>query len=117
MAEAVWCQIESQHFWSCDLRAGSGGPIDGWLSQTESALADPDKLEALVSGILRAQAYRGEAATALGEDRYALIRDRSTPAQVFRQGAVRHGIGVAGAACKQHRSNGASTGFQRDHRI
>lgn len=37
---------------------------------------DPNMLQALVAGILRAQAYRGEAPTALGTERYAMIRAR-----------------------------------------
>ncbi len=50
------------------------------LSASEQAKADPAALQAMLAGILRAQAYRGEAPTDLGQDRFALIRDRKEPA-------------------------------------
>ena len=50
------------------------------LSDTALAQSDPKALEAVLAGILRAQAYQGEAPTEVGDDRYALIRDRKEPA-------------------------------------
>ena len=55
------------------------------LSATEQAKADPAALQALLAGILRAQAYRGEAPTDLGQDRFALIRDRKEPAALLAE--------------------------------
>lgn len=50
------------------------------LSGSAQAQADPAALKTLVAGVLRAQSFRGEAATEVGKDRYALIRDRKEPA-------------------------------------
>lgn len=52
------------------------------LSQSELG-QDPAKLEALVAGALRAQAYQGEAAAALGADRFALVRGSSEPTEAM----------------------------------
>lgn len=52
------------------------------LSKSEIA-ADPARLEALVAGTLRAQAYRGEAATEVGPDRYALVHSGNEPAEAL----------------------------------
>lgn len=44
---------------------------------------DPRRLETLVAGALRAQAYLGEAPTSVGQDRYALVRTRDEPTGVM----------------------------------
>jgi EAL domain-containing protein (putative c-di-GMP-specific phosphodiesterase class I) len=59
------------------------------LSGSDAAASDPVRLEALLAGVLRAQAYRGEAATAVGPDRYALIRGRHEPAEMITQRIAR----------------------------
>jgi EAL domain-containing protein (putative c-di-GMP-specific phosphodiesterase class I) len=53
------------------------------LSQSKAAARDPVRLEAMLAGVLRAQAYRGEAAAQAGPDRYALVRDRHEPAEAL----------------------------------
>ena len=70
------------------------------LSGSEAATRDPARLEALLAGVLRAQAYRGEAATAVGPDRYALIRGRDEPIEALTQrvGRVLTGAGVGEVA-------------------
>jgi len=55
------------------------------LSGAQAASADPEKFQALVAGVLRAQAYRGEAATEVGPDRYALVRGRDEPVDAITQ--------------------------------
>lgn len=52
--------------------------LDG-LSRSAAAAADPDGMQSLLAGVLRAQSYRGEAATEVGPDRYALIRAAEEP--------------------------------------
>jgi EAL domain-containing protein (putative c-di-GMP-specific phosphodiesterase class I) len=59
------------------------------LSGSPAAAKDPERLEALVSGVLRAQAYRGEAATAAGPDRYALVRAREEPTEALLRRVAR----------------------------
>jgi EAL domain-containing protein (putative c-di-GMP-specific phosphodiesterase class I) len=44
---------------------------------------DRGKLEARLSGVLRAQAHGGQAATELGEDRFALVRHRGEAAEAL----------------------------------
>lgn len=44
---------------------------------------DRGRLEARLSGVLRAQAHGGQAATELGEDRFALVRQRGEAAEVL----------------------------------
>lgn len=51
------------------------------MSRSEQALADPARVEALLAGVLRAQSYQGEAPTAVGPDRYALVRDSQEPVE------------------------------------
>lgn len=51
----------------------------GGASASTVAATDPQGFESLVAGALRAQAYRGEAATSVGLDRYALVRSRDEP--------------------------------------
>lgn len=70
------------------------------LSQSGPARKDPEKLQALVSGVLRAQAFRGEAPTEVGPDRYALVRAReeSTDALTGRLDRVLAGAGVEGVS-------------------
>jgi EAL domain-containing protein (putative c-di-GMP-specific phosphodiesterase class I) len=41
------------------------------------------KLQAMLAGVLRAQAYRGEAPTAVGPDRYAMVRGREESTEVL----------------------------------
>lgn len=55
--------------------------LDG-LSDSAAA-RDPRQLESLVAGALRAQAYLGEAPTAVGQDRFALVRARDEPTGVM----------------------------------
>lgn len=50
---------------------------------------DPARLEALLAGVLRAQAYRGEGATAVGPDRYALVRGRDEPTEAMMRRIAR----------------------------
>jgi hypothetical protein len=59
------------------------------LSASDAAANDPDRLEALLAGVLRAQAYRGEAATAVGPDRYALVRGRDEPTEAVTRRIAR----------------------------
>lgn len=61
-----------------ELLAGSSEVLElafiEFSGLSQSAMAkDPARLEALLAGTLRAQAYRGEAATSVGQDRYALV--------------------------------------------
>lgn len=68
---------------------------------SDSAIGqDPAKLEALVAGALRAQAYQGEAAAALGADRYALVRGSGEPAEAMtgRLARVLTDAGVQGVS-------------------
>ncbi len=51
------------------------------LSGSQQAMADPAATEALLAGVLRAQSYQGEAPTAVGPDRYALVRDSQEPVE------------------------------------
>jgi hypothetical protein len=53
------------------------------LSRSDAAARDPEGLDALLAGALRAQAYRGEAPTAVGTDRYALVRTRDEPTEAI----------------------------------
>ena len=50
------------------------------LSQQKAGSPDAERVDALLAGALRAQAYRGEAATEVGPDRYALVRAADEPA-------------------------------------
>ena len=59
------------------------------LSGSHAAARHPARLDAMLAGVLRAQAYRGEAATAVGPDRYALIRGRDEPTDAIAQRIVR----------------------------
>jgi EAL domain-containing protein (putative c-di-GMP-specific phosphodiesterase class I) len=49
------------------------------LSGSAAATADPQGMQSLLAGVLRAQSYRGEAPTEVGPDRYALIRATEEP--------------------------------------
>ncbi len=70
------------------------------LSLSEKAAADPEKLQAVVAGILRAQAYQGEAPAAIGPDRYALLKDSLEPSEVLieRVGRILSGEGYGDVA-------------------
>lgn len=76
---AVLHSRESFEARAAELLAGATQELElafvelGGLSKADT---DPNKLQALVAGVLRAQAYRGEAPTSLGTERYALIRAR-----------------------------------------
>lgn len=61
---------------------------------------DAPAVRDLVSGVLRAQAYRGEAPAAVGEDRYALVRAREEPVDALtsRIGRVLADLGVEARA-------------------
>ena len=59
------------------------------LSASDAAAEDPARLEALLAGVLRAQAYRGEGATAVGPDRYALVRGRDEPTEAMTRRIAR----------------------------
>jgi len=67
------------------------------LSASEAA-KDAARLDALLAGALRAQAYLGEAATPVGPERYALLRggDEPTEVMVARISRVLSGAGVEG---------------------
>jgi EAL domain-containing protein (putative c-di-GMP-specific phosphodiesterase class I) len=83
------------------------------LSGTDQAKADPAALQAMLAGILRAQAYRGEAPTDLGQDRFALIRDRKEPAALLAERVARllsdEGVkGVAAGAANMPLTGGGS---------
>jgi len=72
--------------------------LDG-LAKSKAA-RNPKQLEALVAGALRAQAYLGEAPTAVGPGRYALVRgrDEATGDMADRLGRVLADIGVEGVS-------------------
>jgi len=53
------------------------------LTKAKASARDPARLQALLAGVLRAQAYRGEAATALGGERYALVRGSDEPVEAL----------------------------------
>jgi EAL domain-containing protein (putative c-di-GMP-specific phosphodiesterase class I) len=59
------------------------------LSASNAAAKDPERVEALLAGVLRAQAYRGEGATAVGPDRYALVRGRDEPTEAVTRRIAR----------------------------
>jgi EAL domain-containing protein (putative c-di-GMP-specific phosphodiesterase class I) len=61
----------------------------GGLAKARAASSDPGRLQALLAGVLRAQAYRGEAATALGPERYALVRGSDEPTEVLKERIAR----------------------------
>lgn len=71
---------------AAELLAGASQDLElafvqlGGLSNSAAAKQDPARLQALIAGVLRAQAYRGEAATEVGPDRYALVRARTESA-------------------------------------
>ncbi|MFZ5720882.1 MAG: EAL domain-containing protein [Pseudomonadota bacterium] len=60
---------------------------------------DAEAARTLVAAVLRAQAYRGEAPAALGEDRYALLRTRTEPLDALAQRVARvlADAGIVGA--------------------
>ena len=72
------------------------------LSDSKAAAADPTRVEALVAGVMRAQAYRGEAATPVGPDRYALVRERegSPEALTERIARVMSSCGLEGVTAQ-----------------
>lgn len=69
---------------AAELLAGASQDLElavvdlGGLGAAAAAGA-PQHVEAFVAGALRAQAYLGEAPTAVGQDRYALLRGRDEP--------------------------------------
>jgi EAL domain-containing protein (putative c-di-GMP-specific phosphodiesterase class I) len=69
-------------------------------SDSAVAASDPEAFEAFLAGVLRAQAYRGEAPASVGRDRFALVRERDEPieALVGRVARVLMGAGVAGVS-------------------
>lgn len=66
----------------------------------QSAAKDPAAIKAMVAGVLRAQAYRGEAPTEVAPDRYALVRGRDEPldAMTRRIGLVLEQSGLSGVS-------------------
>jgi EAL domain-containing protein (putative c-di-GMP-specific phosphodiesterase class I) len=87
---------------ACELLAGASQELELAFVQLEG-LSDPQardarQLEALVAGALRAQAYLGEAPTAVGPGRYALVRgrDEATGDMADRLGRVLADLGVPG---------------------
>lgn len=64
------------------------------LSRAASGV-EPDQIEALINGALRAQAYRGEAPTAVGPDRYALLHAGGEPADALT-GRIEQALSNAG---------------------
>lgn len=89
---------------AAELLAGSSQELElafvqlAGFSESEAAQKDPARLQALLAGILRAQAYRGEAPTAVGHDRYAMVRGReeSTEVMAARIDRVLANSGVTG---------------------
>ncbi|MFN9928393.1 MAG: EAL domain-containing protein [Phenylobacterium sp.] len=71
--------------------------VQGFTDAAADA-ADPEGAADLLTGILRAQAYRGEAPTALGQDRFALVREAAESADVLIQRLTRvlNGAGIEG---------------------
>lgn len=59
---------------------------------------DPGAATDLLAGLLRAQAYRGEPPTAVGQDRYALVRGAAEPPELLIQRLTRvlSGAGIDG---------------------
>lgn len=74
---------------AAELLAGSSEDLElafvdvAGLSRSAAALRAPLEIEALLAGVLRAQAYRGEAATSVGPDRYAVVRTTEEPSDAF----------------------------------
>jgi EAL domain-containing protein (putative c-di-GMP-specific phosphodiesterase class I) len=52
-------------------------------ARNKASAEDRGKLEARLSGVLRAQAHGGQAATELGDDRFALVRGRGEAAEAL----------------------------------
>ncbi|MDB5477243.1 MAG: sensory box protein [Phenylobacterium sp.] len=70
-------------------------------ARAKASPEDRGKLEARLSGVLRAQAHGGQAATELGDDRFALVRSRGEAAEVLVRRIARllaDGLEVAPAA-------------------
>jgi EAL domain-containing protein (putative c-di-GMP-specific phosphodiesterase class I) len=64
----------------------------------QTAPAERKALETRLAGVLRAQAHGGQAATALGEDRFALVRSRGEAAETLtRRVAKLMSLGLAEA--------------------
>lgn len=83
------------------------------LSSTEQAKADPTAMRTMLAGVLRAQAYQGEAPADLGQDRFALIRDRREPVAMLTKRITalltEDGIkGVAASGANMSLSGGGS---------
>ena len=74
---------------AAELLAGSSQELElafvqlAGFSESEAAQKDPARLQALLAGVLRAQSYRGEAPTAVGHDRYAMVRERDEATEVM----------------------------------
>jgi len=64
------------------------------LSEATTDMA-PAEVEALISGALRAQAYRGEAPTVVGPDRYALVHSGEEPTEAL-SGRIEQVLSKAG---------------------
>jgi EAL domain-containing protein (putative c-di-GMP-specific phosphodiesterase class I) len=89
---------------AADLAAGASQELElafvelAGASASAAAVGDPEAFAAFLAGVLRAQAYRGEAPAAVGPDRFALVRGRDEPieAAVGRIARVLVRAGVAG---------------------
>jgi EAL domain-containing protein (putative c-di-GMP-specific phosphodiesterase class I) len=86
---------------AADLLAGASQDLELAFVDLEGLSAAPAgrsaaQLDVLVSGILRAQSYLGEAPAAVGPDRYALLRGRDEPTgeMVDRLGRVLADAGI-----------------------
>jgi len=108
---------------AAELLAGSSQDLElafvelTGLSTSDAALKNPAKLQALVAGVLRAQAYRGEAPTSVGQDRYAMVRDReeSTEVMAARIDRVLASSGVEGVTTQTGAM--AMTGIERPRQV
>jgi EAL domain-containing protein (putative c-di-GMP-specific phosphodiesterase class I) len=90
---------------AAELVAGASQELELAFVQLEGLARserDPKQLEALVAGALRAQAYLGEAPTAVGPERYALVRsrDEATGDMADRLDRVLSDIGVGGVTTR-----------------
>lgn len=86
---------------AAELLAGASQELELAFVQLDGlakSKADPTRLRALVAGALRAQAYLGEAPTAVGPEHYALVRarDEATGDMADRLARVLADIGVDG---------------------
>jgi EAL domain-containing protein (putative c-di-GMP-specific phosphodiesterase class I) len=93
---------------AAELMAGASQDLElafvelAGLSRFAAGSDDPARLQAVVAGILRAQAYRGEAPAEVGPDRFALVRGRDEPTEALeaRVDKLLQSSGVRGVAAE-----------------